>query len=61
MTSTQVKKLSAYSEWNSLPFYEQVWSYTQSTSEDEEPQYPPSLKSYQKARYKQKFSQDFII
>jgi hypothetical protein len=61
MTSTQIKKLNAYPEWNSSITYEQVLVYIQSINEDKEPQYPPNLKSYQKARYKQKFSQDFII
>ena len=42
MTSTQIKKLNAYSEWNSLPSYEQVLNYIQSINEDEEPQYPPN-------------------
>jgi hypothetical protein len=44
MTSTQIKKLNAYPEWNSPNTYEQVLNYTQSTNEDEEePQYPPIL------------------
>ena len=62
MTSTQIKKLNAYPEWNSPTTYEQVLNYIQSINEDEEePQYPSNLKSYQKARYKQKFSKDFIV
>jgi len=56
MTSTQIKKLNAYPEWNSPNTYEQVLNYTQSISENEEPQYPQNLNSNQKARYKQKFS-----
>jgi len=62
MTSTQVKKLSAYPEWSTPSTCIQVLNYTQSISEDEEePQYPPGLSSVQKTRYKQKFSKDFIV
>lgn len=61
MTSTQIKKLNAYPEWNSLNTYEQVLNYIQSINEDEEPQYPQNLNSNQKARYKQKFSKDFNV
>ena len=61
MTSTQIKKLNAYPEWNSPNTYEQVLNYVQSINEDEEPQYPPNLNSSKKARYKQKFSKDFIV
>ena len=35
MTSTQIKKLNAYPEWNSLPAYIQVMNYIQSINEDE--------------------------
>ena len=38
MTSTQIKKLNAYPEWNSLPTYIQVVNYIQSINEDEEPE-----------------------
>ena len=61
MTSTQIKKLNAYPEWNTLPTYESVLNYIQSINEDEEPQYPENLKNSQKARYKQKFSKDFNV
>jgi len=62
MTSTQIKKLNAYPEWNSPITYEQVLHYIQSINEEEEePQYPPNLTSQQKTRYRQKFSQDFIV
>jgi len=61
MTSTQIKKLNAYPEWNNPNTYEQVLQYIQSINEDEEPQYPPNLTSQQKTRYKQKFSQDFNV
>ena len=39
MTSTEIKKLNAYPEWNSLPTYIQVVNYIQSINEDEEPEY----------------------
>jgi len=39
----------------------QLLNYIQSINEDEEPQYPQNLSSNQKARYKQKFSKDFIV
>ena len=55
------KKLNAYPEWNSPITYEQVLVYIQSINEDEEPQYPPNLNLSKKARYKQKFSTDFIV
>ena len=60
MTSTQIKKLNAYPEWNSLPSYIQVMNYI-NTKEDEQPQYPPNFNSRLKERYKQKFSKDFIV
>ena len=60
MTSTQIKKLNAYPEWNNPNTYEQALQYIQSINE-EEPQYPPNLSSQQKTRYKQKFSKDFIV
>ena len=41
MTSTQIKKLNAYPEWNSLPSYIQVMNYI-NTKEEEQPQYPSS-------------------
>jgi len=56
MTSTQIKKLNAYPEWNSLPAYIQVMNYIQSINEDEEPEFPNNMNSNQKKRYQQKFS-----
>ena len=47
-------------EWMSIT-YEQVLNYVQSINEDEEPQYPENLNNSQKARYRQKFSKDFIV
>ena len=61
MTSTEIKKLNAYPEWNTLPTYIQVMNYIQSINEDEEPEYPPNLNYNQKKRYKEKFSKDFIV
>ena len=62
MTSTQIKKLNAYPEWNTPNTYIQVLNYIQSINEDEEePQYPPNLNSIQKTRYKQKFIKDFLV
>jgi hypothetical protein len=61
MTSTQIKKLNAYPEWNTLPTYESVLNFVQSINEDEEPQYPENLNNSQKARYRQKFSKDFNV
>ena len=61
MTSTQIKKLNAYPEWNTLPTYMQALNYIQSINEDEEPQYPETFNNSQKTRYKQKFSKDFIV
>jgi hypothetical protein len=61
MTSTQIKKLNAYPEWNSLPAYIQVMNYIQSINEDEEPEFPNNMNSNQKKRYQQKFSKDFIV
>ena len=61
MTSTQIKKLNAYPEWNSLPSYIDAMNYIQSINEDEEPQYPNYFNSAQKKRYEQKFSKDFDV
>ena len=61
MNSTQIKKLNAYPEWNSLPAYIQVMNYIQSINEDEEPEFPSNMNSNQKKRYQQKFSKDFIV
>ena len=61
MTSTQIKKLNAYPEQNSLPTYESVLNYIQSINDNEEPQYPENVNNSQKARYRQKFSKDFIV
>ena len=61
MTSTQIKKLNAYPEWNTLPTYESVLNFVQSINEDEEPQYPRNLNNSQKTRFKQKFSKDFTV
>ena len=36
-------------------------NFVQSISENEETQYPENLNNSQKARYKQKFSKDFIV
>ena len=61
MTSTLIKKLNAYPEWNTLPTYESVLNFVQSINEDVEPQYPENLNNSQKARYKQKFIKDFTV
>jgi superfamily II DNA/RNA helicase len=61
MTSAQVKKLSAYPEWNSPITYEQVLHCTQGINEEEEePQYPPNLTPQQKEEELKNFREEKV-